>query len=235
MRYLFVFIVTCLILCVGCATTTFHVNVDSLSSKLNQSYKKYILFPGNKDILPNDLQFQEFSQYVNRALISEGFTPTENIDEAELAIFLGYGIGNPEEHLYSYSIPVYGQTGVSSSSTYGNINTYGNSGSYSSRTTYTPQYGVTGYNSGVGSYVTYFRYILLTAFDLNEWRKSQKEVQVWKTTITSSGSSEDLRRVFPVLIGASKDYIGKNTGKKIKIVLEESDKRVLEIKSVDEK
>jgi len=193
------------------------------------------LFPADKDTSPNDLQFQEFSGYINKALISQGFTPTENIEEAELVIFLGYGIGEPEEHLYSYSIPMWGQTGISSASTYGTVNTYGNFGSYSSRTTYTPSYGITGYTSRTGSYITYFRYILLTAFDLNEYRKSQKTVQVWKTTITSSGSSDDLRRVFPALVGASKEYIGTNTGQKIKVVLEESDKRVLEIKSIDRK
>lgn len=219
----------------GCLGPQFHVNIDSLSSKLNQSYKTYILFPGNKDTSPSDLQFQEFSQYINKALVSKGFTPTENIEGAELAIFLGYGIGDPEEHLYSYSIPVYGQTGISSAATYGNINTYGNFGSYYSRTTYTPSYGVTGYTSHVGSYVTYFRYVLLTAFDLNEYRKTQKEVQVWKTTITSSGSSGDLRMVFPVLVGASKDYIATNTGQILEVILGESDKRVLEIKSIDEK
>jgi len=219
----------------GCATfgPQYHVNIDSLSSNNAQSLKTYILLPGNKDISPDDLQFQEFSQYINRALTAKGFTLADDIEKAELAIFLGYGIGDPQEHLYSYSIPTYGQTGISSASTYGSINTYGNFGSYSSTTTYTPTYGVTGYTSHMGSIVTYFRYILLTAFDLDEYRESQKEIQVWKTTITSTGSSGDLRQVFPVLVGAAREHMGTNTGQQIKIILGESDKRVLEIKNIN--
>jgi hypothetical protein len=216
----------------GCATLgpQFHVEIDSLASKQKQTYKTYILLPGNKDVSPNDLQYQEYSQYINKALTSKGYILTGNIEEADLAVFLGYGIGDPQEHIYSYSIPTFDQTGVSSASTYGTVNDYGSFGSVSATTTYTPSYGVTGYVPQVGSYVTYFRYILLTAFDLNEFRKSKEEIQVWKTTITSTGSSSDLRMVFPILVGAAKDYIGSSTGKQVKVILNETDKRVLEIK-----
>ena len=70
----------------------------------------------------------------------------------------------------------------------------------------------------------------LDAVDLDEYRKAEKEVQLWKTTVTSNGSSGDLRQVFPILVAASKPYIGSNTGKKLKVMLSEGDKRVTEIK-----
>ena len=79
--------------------------------------------------------------------------------------------------------------------------------------------------------MTYFRYILLTAYDLQELINTKKEVQLWQTTITSTGSSGDLRRVFPVLVAAAKPYIGTNTGKKVKVVISEDNKTVLEIKN----
>ncbi len=37
--------------------------------------------------------------------------------------------------------------------------------------------------------------------------------------VTSTGASGELRTIFPVLIAASKRYIGINTGKKVKIKL----------------
>ena len=82
------------------------------------------------------------------------------------------------------------------------------------------------------SYTTFFRFLILDAVDLEEYRQSEKVIEVWRTTVTSKGSSGDLRRVFPVLVGAAKSYIGTNTGKQIDITLTEQDERVLEIKGL---
>ncbi len=217
----------------GCVTTQdgFVVDVDSISGS-DLDKRSYILMPGNKDTRADDLQFKEYAAYVNRALRDQGFMPVESFEEASLAIFLIYGIGDPQEHQYSYSIPTWGQTGVSSSYTTGTVNSYKGYGSYSGTTTYVPAYGITGSMSQAGSYTTFFRFMVLDAADLDEYRKSKKEVQLWKTTVASSGSSDDLRRVFPVLVAASKRYIGKNTGRKVKVNIYEEDEQVIEIKGI---
>jgi hypothetical protein len=216
--------------CVALRPLQYYVNVDSISASNAMERKNYVLLPGNKDTSINDLQFKEYAAYVDRALISIGFVHAASIDKADLAIFLVYGIGNPQEHQYAYSLPVFGQTGVSSSTTFGTLSTFGNYGTFSGTTTYSPTYGITGYTSHVGSYTTYFRYLVLDALDLAEYKQNKKEIQLWKTTITSTGSSGDLRRVFPYMISASKPYIGINTGQQLKVILSESDPRVQEIK-----
>jgi len=210
----------------------FYVNVDSISSQGAGAKKTFVLLPGNKDTSVEDLQFREFASYVRRALTSKGFVPADGIEKADIAIFLAYGIGDPKEHLYSYSLPVFGQTGVSSATTFGTLSTYGGFGTYSATTTFTPTYGITGYTSHVGSYTTYFRYMLLDAYDLNQYRKEKKLKELWRTTVTSTGSSSDLRRVFPILVAGSKPYIGSNTENKIEVVLDENDSEVLAIKGV---
>lgn len=217
----------------GCATMQpqFQVRVDSISGE-KPDKKSYILLPGNKDTKAEDLQFKEYAAYVSRALIKQGFVPAESFEKANVAIFLVYGIGDPREHQYSYSIPTWGQTGVSSSYTTGTVSSYGGYGSYSGTTTYTPTYGVTGSTTHTGSYTTYFRFMVLDAVDLDEYKKSKKEVQLWKTTVTSGGSSGDLRRVFPILVAASQQYVGKNTGQKVEVNLYEEDERVIEIKGI---
>ena len=217
----------------GCATVQpqFSVRVDSISGGVTEK-NSYILLPGNKDTKAEDLQFKEYAAYVNRALMKQGFVPAESFEKANVAIFLMYGIGDPKEHQYSYSIPTWGQTGVSSSYTTGSVSSYGGYGSYSGTTTYTPTYGVTGSTTHTGSYTTYFRFMVLDAVDLDEYNKSKNEVQLWKTTVTSSGSSGDLRRVFPILVGASQQYIGKNTGQKVEVDLYEEDERVSGIKGI---
>ncbi len=220
----------------GCATmqplqvSKYHVNVDSLSTSTQTARKNFVLLPGNKDTSVTDLQFREYAAYINRALVSRGYVPAESVEVADLAIFVLYGIGNPQEHQYSYSIPTWGQTGVSSSSTYGTLNTYGRSGTYSGATTYTPTYGIAGSTSHIGTYATYFRFLVLDAIDLSEYKQTKKEVQLWKTTITSIGSSGDLRKVFPYMVTASMPHIGTNTGQQIKVILEENDPAVLNVK-----
>ena len=74
--------------------------------------------------------------------------------------------------------------------------------------------------------------MVLDAIDFDEYKANKKEVQLWKTTVTSTGSSGDLRRVFPILVAASQQYIGKNTGQKVEVNLSEGDARVIEIKGI---
>jgi hypothetical protein len=226
-------ILVALILMLGCATMggpKFNVAVDSLASSEASTKKTYLLLPGNEGVTWDDLQFQEYAVYLMRVLNSQGYLQADTMKDADLAIVLSYGIGDPQTHQYSYNLPVWGQTGVSSANTYGTATTFGNSTSVNTTTTYTPTYGITGYTSHTGTKTTYFRYAVITGYDLEKYKEADKQVQLWKTIITSTGSSGDLRRVFPVLISASVPYIGTNTGQKIKVSLQESDKIVKAVK-----
>ncbi len=154
-----------------------------------------------------------------RVLSMKGFVSARNAEEADVAILLFYGIGEPQTTQYSYSLPVWGQTGVSSSHTYGTATAFGNTASYSGTTTYTPSYGITGYTSHVGTKTTYFRYALISGYDFEAYKETKKEIQLWKTTATSTGPTGDLRQVFPLLVSASAPYIANNTGKKVPVQL----------------
>lgn len=233
-RIILIYLVT--ILFSGCATVPstpeFHVAVDSISSQDAMSKRRYILLPGLDNTELTDLQFKEYAAYVEKALASKLFVKANNLEDANVVIFLVYGIGNPQEHSFTYSLPIWGQTGVSSSTTFGTLNTLGSTATYSGFTTYTPTYGIKGFMPFSGSYVTFFRYLMLDAIDLDKYKESQKIIPLWRTTVTSTGSSGDLRQVFPILVTASKPYIGTNTGKKITIVITEDDQRVVEIKGI---
>lgn len=220
------------------------MKVDSLG---NQNEKnKYVLLSGIKDVDNNNLQFQEFSKYIDTILQQKGFVKTD-FENADIAIFLLYGISEPQQNIQQYAIPILGQTGISSSqtygiaNTYGTLNTYGNNGyyqgnTYSNQTTYnTPTYGVTGYQNGMLKYTTYTRYFKINALDMAAYKNFNKQVQIWETTVTSSGSSGDLRFVFPILVAGAKDYIGTNTGKQIEIELLQDDQKVLDIKNSSKK
>jgi len=216
---------------VGCATTTpFSVNVDSINRTNLPSGTKYMIASGNKDVNQDDLQFMEYVSYVKRALMLNNFLLVKNVNEADVLIFLSYGIGEPAEHQYSYSSPIYGQTGVSSSTTTGSVTSFGNMATGSATTTYTPTYGVVGSSTHSGTFVTYTRFFALKAIDAKKVIQKEAPLELWSTKVISTGTSDDLRRVFPVMVAAAKPYIGKNTGNKIVINLNEGDDVVWEIK-----
>jgi len=182
-----------------------------------------VLLPSEKGVEPTDLQFLEFARYIERILGPAGMKKAASIGDADLLIFLAYGIGAPQEHTYTYSVPTWGQTGVSSSYTTGTVSTYGGTSSYSGTTSYTPRYGITGSRTEVGSFTSFTRYFRLEAMDGAEFRETKGLKQVWVTSVVSSGSSGDLRLVFPYMVAAAHRRVGSNTGAALEIAIPEGD------------
>ncbi|MBI3903345.1 MAG: BON domain-containing protein [Nitrosomonadales bacterium] len=203
----------------GCAginaRPTITVNVDAIASG-QASYKKtYWLMPGNAGISIDDLQFQEYAGYIRRGLISSSFRESQKLEDADIVIFVSYGIGDPQLHTSTYSLPVWGQTGYSGSMTTGTVNSYGGNLSYNSYTTYTPTYGITGYSTHIQQVTTYFRYLVLDAYDIDAYKRDKKFSQVWRSTTTSTGSTGDLRYVMPALVIGSFKNWGVSTGQRV--------------------
>ncbi len=205
----------------------YYVKVNSIGE--STEFKKYFLLPGNKDTSVDDLQFKEFADYIHRALQNNGFIPVNKMNDADIAVIFTYAIGDPKENQYSYNVPVWGQTGVSSSSTYGKLNSSGN---YSSNTYNTPSYGITGSTTHVGSYITYKRFMNIEAIDMKKYLSLKKVILAWKTSVSSEGYSADLRRVLPVMVVGASPYLGKNSGNLIEINILEDDRRIQEIKGL---
>ena len=141
-------------------------------------------------------------------------------------IFLTYAIGDPQTYQYSYSIPTWGQTGVSSANTFGTLSALGNAATYTSTTTYTPTYGVTGSTTHIGTDTIYSRFLFLDAYDFPSFSKDKTMSQVWKTSVVSTGANNDLRLVFPYMAASMKPYLAVNTGRKIEVKLPEDDPAV---------
>jgi hypothetical protein len=206
----------------GCATVeappTFNVEVSSLAAPSASTYRTYILLSADPEVDVGDLQFQEFARYIEHALHERGFVVATDESEADVAIMLGYGIGDPNTEQYSYAVPTFGQTGVSSASSYGNT------------TYFQPSFGVTGYVPVSGSVTTYRRHIWIGGYDLGHYHETEEAVQIWSTTVTSTGSSGDLRRVFPVMVAAAKPYVATNTQQQRELSLKEDHPEVIRLK-----
>jgi hypothetical protein len=216
----------------ACAfTPDYRVDIDSINMPGAETKTGYLLLPGEKGVSSENLQFKEYASYVERALSSRGFRKAVDSNDADIAIYLSYGIGEPQEHQYMYSIPEWGQTGFITSYRHVVVDDDGN---YHPIVTYEPVYGVVDSYVHTETVTTYKRFLILDALDLAASRADpDKAVQLWQTTVTSIGSNGDLRIVFPILIGAAKEYIGSNTGKKVTVTLYENDRRVLDVKGLE--
>ena len=213
----------------GCIS--YRIAVNGFSDPKYAGGHSYWLLSGKDGVTVDDLEFREYAAYLRRGLGQAGYSESATLDQADLAIFVSYGIGDAKEQAYSYSMPVYGQTGGgtynfsgTTYSGYGSATTYGT-------VTQTPQYGVVGSEQFSGTTLTYLRYLSVDALDMKALRNEKKTVSVWRTDVMSRGRSGDLRSVFPVLVAAATPHFGKDTKKQVVVDISEGDKRVEQIKA----
>ncbi|HVP18544.1 MAG TPA: hypothetical protein VMU36_06060 [Spirochaetia bacterium] len=166
----------------------------------------------------NDLEFAEYAKYVDYALSKAGHQKAKSIDDASEAIFLYYGIGNPGPHRYTFWLPGSDTTESSSLTAPDNIIAYGTWGIS----------GVGGDQQNQGS----CRYISLSAVDLVKYKEERHVLESWRMEISSTGSSNDLRLVFPVMIAASENYLGQDTRKILYRTLTDEDPQVVDMRAV---
>lgn len=208
------------------------IEVDSYGEDSLLTKKKYFLSIADSTINKSDLQFQEFYGYVSKMLNNKGYSIVDSIKEANIIIFFNYGISSPNTQEYTKSIPVWGQTGISTTNTTGNVyvNPLLNKIEYNQSSNTTPTYGVTGYRTVKELSTTYRRYLNLVAYDFDFFVKNKREKRLWQTVITSIGYSNDLRKVLPYMIAGSKKYIGHSSGEKKNIIIYENNKDAISLK-----
>ncbi len=213
----------------GCVSHRYRIAVNGFSDPKYAGGHSYWLLSGKDGVTVDDLEFREYAAYLRRGLAQAGYSESATLDQADLAIFVSYGIGDAKEQACSYSMPVYGQTGGglyhfsgSTYSDYGTATTYGTA-------THTPQYGVVGSEQFSGTTLTYLRYLSVDVFDMKALRNEKKKIPVWRMDVMSRGRSDDLRSAFPVLVAAATPHFGKNTKKQIVVDISGGDKQVQQI------
>lgn len=154
----------------------------------------------------NSLEYKTYAALMRQELRKHQYREATAQEKPDVLIAFNYGIDRGRQKLES--IPIFGQTGVSSSTTYGTLSTYGNYGSYSGTTTHTPTYGVVG--SSTVSRTEYSRGLWLYIVDANSIGTEKLNV-LYEGNVKSAGSSSQLSRVMPVMIQALfKSFPGKS-------------------------
>ena len=151
------------------------------------------------------LEHKSYEQALKRELNARGFREAP-LEQADTVIFFSYGIDSGKEIVESY--PIIGQTGVSSSHTFGTLQSYGNYGTYSGTTTYTPTYGIVG--SGATSRTEYSRFLKVDVLDKKALIEN-KVRKLYEAKVTSRGSLGELSAVLPTMVKALfEEFPGKS-------------------------
>lgn len=171
------------------ADSNVEVKVNGLAAPEAQGKGRVIYITSAlRDINDEDLQFQEVARLIENALAEKGYVRSEHKEAADQLVRVAYGIGAPEKSTQT----------VTTSAGY----------SYPVGWMW---FTVPPTTQTVES-TTYQRTLIVESYDL---RTPGKQPQLWKTTVTSEGSTGDLRRILPFLVVGSMDYFSVNTGQQV--------------------
>lgn len=213
------------------------VQVDAYAAK-NQtfegmSYRLYSGFPDSVEESRSQVEtfiHEELTTYVENALAEAGFQEAAQESEADLAIFFTYGVSEPKTFEWQAVIPIYRQSGVSSKTTTGESRTYQNhyrsTTQFSSQTYYTPRYEVTGSRSISKSETYYIRHLNVSGYYMADVQTDSAPPLQWTTTATSTGSSEELRKIFPYIAYSTIVYLGKSSKESRRMEFEVGDRKI---------
>lgn len=189
----------CIVL-VGCGSTVrsqvsaFHEN--RCGQRLNLCHDS---LPGTKA----DLEYRTYAKALASGLTKAGLLET-NLSNAKYAVLMNYSIDNGKSEISS--VPIIGQTGVASSTTYGQVN---RSGSFSATTYNTPTYGIVG--ATTRSDTVFTRQLTVDIVDANEKDADGKYRRLYLGKVQSRGAGGQIAPVMPYMIEALlQDFPGKS-------------------------
>jgi len=211
----------------GCATTH-RVQVDALAHPELAPAKRTYAFAttGQPGRGPGDLRYGEVLRRVEQVLAARGFRPTA-ATEADLNLFVDFGVGDPVTRAYTFTTPIYGEVG----------------GRYATRTretkdadgkthTTVEQVYIPGNFMRVGTDVstntvtTYRKHLRLSARLREPGVKPEAGREVWTITAVCDDREGDLRAVLPLLAAAIEPHLATDTGKAIVVELDARGKPV---------
>lgn len=210
----------------GCATH-YVVQVSAIAdTKLDPATSRYVLLNGNVKDGENDLFFREFSAYFIPILAQKGYQRVEDRKDADMEIFLRYAVSEGRTGISTFSHPVYETIG---GNTINIIETKTDESGTTTTTRSTVHIPVQ--TLYVGTSVESRSYTLYTSSAALEAYTIKPAGQIlWKTLMSSTSESNDLRTLMPVMAAAAAPYLAGNSGAAKTIQLKHDDPKISAIK-----
>lgn len=195
----------------GCATgLTVQVNAIA-DTDLKPTGMHYVLLNGNAEGREDDLFFREFSAYFTRVLDNKGYQQVKTRDQADIEIFFRYNVSDGRSGIHTFTRPIYESIG-------GNTIRFSETKTDAAGTTTTTgtvhipvSYQYVGTAVESHSYTVFTSSIALEAYVVMP--KPGTPPILWKTLISSTSNSNDLRAIMPMMAVAAEPYLGSNSGK----------------------
>ena len=189
----------------GCTITPkYRVTVDAITApNTTIQPSTYKLKSLDKNVESNSLRFQQYTAPLEKILQEKGYHKATEAEIPQQIIYFDYGIDKLKEEKRTYIEP-------DISFGFGFGYPYGAFGYYDPF--YHPVYYGSRYHTYTNTY--YNRYITILA-------KDQSAKELWRVDVSSVGESKKLRKIVPLLIEASKPYLGTTTKEPIELVIKE--------------
>jgi hypothetical protein len=217
---------------VGCASQL-TIQVSAIAdTEVKPATTRYVLLNGNAEGQENDLFFREFSAYFIPILTKKGYQQVASREKADIEIFFRYGVSDGRAGIHTFTHPLYETFG-------GNTITFTETKTDSSGTTTTTQGTVhvplqtqyVGTAVESSSYVEYTCSAALEAYKIgNGDTKGEQPAVLWKTLMSSTSETNDLRSVIPIMAAAAEPYLAGNSGAAKSVRMKLDDPRILQIK-----
>ncbi len=153
------------------------------------------------------LEFRDACQYLWPVLSELGYEPTDDQELAQYVVSVGFGIASSStltetsyRPVFSYAPGEQAQftaTCIGCETVHGTLSTQGKV-----QTSYVPE---------SRKRVSHMRFLDLRAVDAQDVREGRTPREAWTVRVQSSGPSDDLRLVLPVMVAAAWTRIGSQT------------------------
>jgi hypothetical protein len=198
--------------------------VDALAQPTLAATKRTYTFVahGGKDQAPGDLRYQEVLRHVEHALASRGFRPATVPSQAELHLFVDFGVGDPVSRTHTFATPIYAELGGGYAT-----RTRQTTDAQGKTTTTTESVSVPGRYERVGTDVTtnivttYRKHLRLSARLREPGVQPEAGREVWTVTAVSNDQRGDLRSALPLLAAALTPYIAADSGRALVLAFTE--------------
>lgn len=201
----------------GC-TTTHEIKVDALAKPKAEEAVSYRIRNKNPEMAEDSLRYKEAAGLVRTALSGKGMYEAHSAEAAELVVDLDYGIGPPQRRTETVSEPVYRTVPGRIVTERVQVGTDAQGRPIYQTMTYQepPTTEFDGYREYMVTTIVYEKYLKMAARENKPSAEGRPANEVWTIDVVSEGQSRDLRKNLPLLVGASVEYIGKDThGEKV--------------------
>ncbi len=204
----------------ACTSTSYDMKMIAAAKPTEKPSISYRIETTDPALDTSTLRYKEAENYVKTALSGKGMYEAPKPELADMVVVLDYGIGPPILRQRPISEPIY-QTTPGSTTTQTvqtGTDTKGNPVFSSMVTSEPSRQDYIGDREYMVTVTTYEKRLVMTARENREGTEGKPARPVWGVQVTSEDESKDLRKYLPVLIAASIEYIGKDSGGEIQTI-----------------